>query len=60
MVSDARGILVAVGRWWLMELQEAVDVDVDGDVDGDGDEVVEDDGNAQPELRRGGRRNRYL
>lgn len=43
-----------------MELQEVVDVDVDGDVDGDGDGVVEDDGNAQPELRRGGRRNRYL
>lgn len=44
MVPDARGILVAVGRWWLMKLQEAVEVDAD---DGDGEDgVVEDDGSA--------------
>lgn len=36
--------MVAVGRWWLMELQEVVEIDVD---DGDGDDgVVEGDGNA--------------
>lgn len=33
--------MVAVGRWWLMGLQELVDVDGDGD-----DEDVEADGNA--------------
>lgn len=61
MVSDARGILVAVGRWWLMKLQEVVDVGVDLDVEG-GDDDYEDVGGggcAQPE-QRGGRRNRYL